>query len=289
MDAAAAKKLEQIIRRHGLVEPIVVNIRGSKNVVVGGHQRLKVMDKIAGGKDYSIPVAMIDVDEIEEKAINVALNNPAIQGAYDEDKLVAILGDVVNGGESDITAATGFDRAGLELLFDKGVVDSVFGEETTAFSDQAAAERETLDEMAEILEGSKEGESNKNKNDATSAAPERDRVDGGADDDADNDGSKPSKLDPNSREALVARRTEYFTDELKSSAESEFMFVVVGDSDQQISQFLALLHLDPMGRYVKLADLADAMGIAVESGRDDGEAELAAAEAAGNDLDVSDV
>jgi hypothetical protein len=264
IDGSAAKKLEKVLRRHGLVEPIVVNIRGDRNIVVGGHQRLKIMDeRIMAGADYTIPVAAIDVDEVEEKSINLMLNNVDAQGSFDFDKLASLLGEISASGESDITAATGFDKAGLELLFDGGVIESVFGDgsQSQVFAEQSAAESETIADMAAIAaagNGAASGVKNDPNPNSTNAAESNENIVN-----AKTNSTKSAKTDPNSREALVARRTDYFTDDLKSAAESEFMFVVVGESNRQISQFLAVLHLPPANRYVKLANLAEAMGIDV--------------------------
>jgi len=72
--------LETSIDRFGLVQEIVVNKRTMH--VIGGSQRLAVMRK-KGIKD--IPVAMVDLSDDEEKALNVALNNPKIQGQFTPD------------------------------------------------------------------------------------------------------------------------------------------------------------------------------------------------------------
>lgn len=69
--------LENSLGRFGLVEPIVWNRRTKR--VVGGHQRLKALRK-AGAKKTD--VAVVDLPAIEEKALNLALNNPAIDGHF---------------------------------------------------------------------------------------------------------------------------------------------------------------------------------------------------------------
>ncbi|GAB1376824.1 hypothetical protein MASR1M48_16760 [Lactococcus petauri] len=71
--------LVKSIEKFGNVQPLIVNIRGGKNVLVGGHQRLKALE-ILGIKEA--PVVEVDLDPIEEKALNVALNNPSIQGEF---------------------------------------------------------------------------------------------------------------------------------------------------------------------------------------------------------------
>jgi len=68
------------VERFGLVEPVVWNRRTGR--VVGGHQRLKVLQAMG---ETETPVVVVDLDEIEEKALNVALNNPAIAGEFTPD------------------------------------------------------------------------------------------------------------------------------------------------------------------------------------------------------------
>jgi site-specific DNA-methyltransferase (adenine-specific) len=69
--------LTSSISRFGLVEPIVWNKRTGN--IVGGHQRFKVLS--AQGVEETT-VVVIDMPENEEVALNITLNNPAIQGDW---------------------------------------------------------------------------------------------------------------------------------------------------------------------------------------------------------------
>ena len=68
------------IDRFGLVEPIIVNKRTGH--VVGGHQRLKVLQDRGETETDCI---VVDLPETEEKALNVALNNPHIAGEFTDE------------------------------------------------------------------------------------------------------------------------------------------------------------------------------------------------------------
>ena len=68
------------VERFGLVEPVVWNRRTGH--VVGGHQRLKVLQQLG---ENETQVVVVDLEEAEEKALNVALNNPAIAGEFTAD------------------------------------------------------------------------------------------------------------------------------------------------------------------------------------------------------------
>jgi DNA modification methylase len=76
---SARAGLESSLKRFGYVDLIVWNER--TGVVVGGHQRLDVLR--AGGVT-EVDVVVVDLPEADEKALNVALNNPHIGGEFDE-------------------------------------------------------------------------------------------------------------------------------------------------------------------------------------------------------------
>src|SRR5579875_1884988 len=78
------EKLKRSIEEFGLVEPIVWNQRTGK--VVGGHQRLKVLQDLGVTETE---IVIVDLDETREKALNLALNK--IEGAFDNFKLKELL------------------------------------------------------------------------------------------------------------------------------------------------------------------------------------------------------
>lgn len=80
------------MRKNKLVEPLVWNQRTGN--LVGGHQRLDVLDDMEGGTDYELTVSAIDVDDKKEREINVALNNVNLMGSYDQEMLEALLLDM---------------------------------------------------------------------------------------------------------------------------------------------------------------------------------------------------
>ncbi|MBI9016875.1 MAG: DNA modification methylase [Phycisphaerae bacterium] len=71
--------LANSLERFGCVEPIVVNIRDGRNVIVGGHQRYKALAK-AGVIECVCVV--VDLSVADEKVLNFTLNNPEIQGKF---------------------------------------------------------------------------------------------------------------------------------------------------------------------------------------------------------------
>ena len=85
------EKLRRSVEEFGYVEPIIWNKR--TGVVIGGHQRLKVLQYLG----YSeVDCVVVDLDEQKEKALNVALNK--ISGAWDVPLLTALLKDLDESG-----------------------------------------------------------------------------------------------------------------------------------------------------------------------------------------------
>lgn len=91
------EKLERSIKEFGNVEPIVWNQRTGN--VVGGHQRLAVLKSLGY---TSVPCSVVDLDETDEKVLNVALNK--IKGQWDYAKLEAILSSF----NEDVATISGF-------------------------------------------------------------------------------------------------------------------------------------------------------------------------------------
>lgn len=115
---AEYETLKRSLEQFGMVEPVVWNER--TNRVVGGHQRLTV--EAALGHE-EVDVSVVDLDEIKEKELNIALNK--IGGRWDTEKLGAVFDSF-----GDRVLETGFTQpeidevqAKLEQLIDQGMID----------------------------------------------------------------------------------------------------------------------------------------------------------------------
>ena len=80
--------LKRSIKNFGVLGGIVVNKR-TNNTIVGGHQKVYILDILNDypENDYSLRVEVVDYDEKKEKEANCALNSPNVGGEYDYDKL----------------------------------------------------------------------------------------------------------------------------------------------------------------------------------------------------------
>ncbi len=85
---ANLKALTEELRRFGLVEPLVANRRGGRLVLVSGHQRLRASREIGWAQ---VPCRVLEVSEADERALNLALNNPRLQGEWDDGLLASLL------------------------------------------------------------------------------------------------------------------------------------------------------------------------------------------------------
>ena len=113
-------KITTSIERFWQLDPIVFNTRTRK--VIGGHQRLKVLDEKGYNELYTVTLgaytwafAEADLRELtdkEENAANIALNKA--QGDWEIDQLIKNLQELKTDGMLDIT---GFD----EKEFDESV------------------------------------------------------------------------------------------------------------------------------------------------------------------------
>lgn len=124
-DEGAIKQLTESIKRFGLVDPIIVNnAENRKNVVIGGHFRLKVAKDLGYTE---IPVVYIDIPNIEkEKELNIRLNK--------------------NTGDWDLDLLAEFDETFLtDVGFSSEELDDIFGIEDTPEQFDLKKELEKLD------------------------------------------------------------------------------------------------------------------------------------------------
>ena len=104
----AYRKLERSLRQFGLVEPLVWNERTGH--VVGGHARLAIL-KAMGVTE--VPVSVVNLTDVREKALNVVLNNQEAQSRYDPSRLADLLDEL---GPLPELPLTGFDPGALPPL-----------------------------------------------------------------------------------------------------------------------------------------------------------------------------
>lgn len=121
----ALEGLKASLSAFGELQPVVVNRRTGH--IVGGHQRFEALVAL-GEKEIEVVVA--DFDEATEKAANISLNNPAIQGTWDNDLLDELLAEF----RSSDTEFSGFAQ---ELRFDE-LIESFVSPLESIDADEAA-------------------------------------------------------------------------------------------------------------------------------------------------------
>jgi len=103
----AYEDLKRSIQEFDCVEPLVWNEKSGN--VVGGHQRLKILQERG---DKETDVVVVSLEEREEKLLNLALNK--IQGDWDFTRLADVLTDLDTGEGS--LELSGFDASELEAI-----------------------------------------------------------------------------------------------------------------------------------------------------------------------------
>lgn len=117
IDPAAKRKLRKSLEKFGLAGTPVWN--EATGNLVGGHQRISLLDDIEGTDDYLIDVSVVNIPLKKEKELNIMLNNQSAMGQWDADKIELLVQEI------DIDAA-GFERVDLEMLFADAGKDSTF-------------------------------------------------------------------------------------------------------------------------------------------------------------------
>lgn len=132
------EKLKRSITEFGYVEPVIWNQTTGR--VVGGHQRLKVLQEMGMTE---IDCVIIEVSEEKEKALNIALNK--ISGDWDTDKLALLITDL-QGSDLDVSL-TGFESAEIDALFKDDIKDGVKDDD---FDVEAELKKPTITKSGDI-------------------------------------------------------------------------------------------------------------------------------------------
>lgn len=106
--------LKGSIERWGLVDPLVVNARTGN--LISGHQRYYILTNLGETETEAVAV---DLDERQEKLLNVAMNK--VEGQWDYGKLETLLSEF----ETDEILFTGFSEGEIETLFGEEADDVV--------------------------------------------------------------------------------------------------------------------------------------------------------------------
>jgi DNA modification methylase len=106
-DAQSALQLKESIKRFGVVDPLVVNMAPErKNIVLGGHFRLKILREL-GYKE--VPVVYVNIPDIEkETELNIRLNKNT--GSFDLELLASF--------DESFLSDIGFSSEELDQIFE---------------------------------------------------------------------------------------------------------------------------------------------------------------------------
>ena len=99
--------LKASMEKFGCVDPIIININPERlNVVVGGHQRLRILRELGAEK---VPTVSVNLSEEDERELNVRLNKNT--GQWDMDLLSEFdIVDLKEWGFKDIELGFNIDK-----------------------------------------------------------------------------------------------------------------------------------------------------------------------------------
>lgn len=247
MTPQASRLLKKSIKTYGLLEPFIWN-KATGNLV-GGHQRIKALDDLVGSEDYSVAVTIVELPLEKEKALNIALNNPSLQGQYD----VQLLDEMIRNQEFDVEMA-GFGQMDLEMLYinsglDTAILDQMFNPAGAEKINEIAAK---VDVMQDKIDGR--------------APPQGDALT--SDDDPDNTAESPEEggesdeaVAPPDPKALIKQRRKEFAERAAKENENDFFFTVVWTCDAEKQAFLKAVGLNPHEPHVDGWKLAELCGV----------------------------
>ena len=104
------ERLKKSIQTFDYIDPIIVN-RATQRIV-GGHQRYKILRDLGYAE---AEVSVVDLDETQEKALNVALNKTG--STWDEEALATLLEELT--AQLDDIEVTGFGADEVQALLDQ--------------------------------------------------------------------------------------------------------------------------------------------------------------------------
>lgn len=108
------EKLKESIRQFGIADPVIVNMHpGRENIIIGGHMRTLAAKQLG---ITEVPCFILNLNEKKEKALNVALNNKEMQGAFDKERL------------SELVVSLQADEEVKLLGFDDEQIGAIVGE-----------------------------------------------------------------------------------------------------------------------------------------------------------------
>ncbi|MDW3783643.1 ParB N-terminal domain-containing protein [Staphylococcus saprophyticus] len=134
------QKIKNSIEQFGYVDPIIWNKR--TNTIVGGHQRYTVLRDLGY---ETADVSVVDMDEQNEMALNIALNK--VEGEWDRAKLKQVLDEL----EEDKLSFTGFDDDEISSIMNDIDINDFFEEEEKQPERNDDEQDSKLDRSIELL------------------------------------------------------------------------------------------------------------------------------------------
>jgi len=280
MSAGARKRLKRGIEKFKLVNSLVWNARTGN--LVGGHQRINILDDLEGNQDYLIDIDKIDVDLATEKKLNVLLNNPNAQGQFDASMLEDLVAGLKIDGED--VHDTGFTTGDFHKMFGDAFLEGEFKDQADAEADDIAA----LESMREIGVAEDKARANAKEGGSAVAVSESGSGDGGSESDggsgsSSNDSEAGTSSGPvdgavigdanasdtddqeegrdDTKQKMYERRQKFIEQQVGEHSNDDVTVTVVFHGDKDLLAFLGRLDLDATKRYFDAFEFAEAINL----------------------------
>jgi len=243
----AMRRLKDSIKTFGLLEPFIWN--ETTGNLVGGHQRLAALDDLEKSEDYSVAVTVVKLPIEKEKALNLALNNPSLQGEYD----VSLIDEMLRNNEFDFNLA-GFSQVDLEMMYvnaglETTVLDQMF---SSAGADTVNAVADVVDRLQDKIDGRSSPDD----------LPEDEDPD--ADESPDGGNVSEGSGDPTDDKALIKQRRKEFAARAANENENDFFVTAVFTSDAEKHAFLKAAGFNQHAPHIDGWRLAELCGIELD-------------------------
>lgn len=252
--------LKRSIKKYGVVGGIVVNAR-TGYTIVGGHQKVAVLDEINGYDpktrkgDYALRVEVVDLDLKTEKALNVTLNNPNVGGQWDMDALARVIPDI-DYRDAGLTEED-LHIIGVDYLLETKKQNDIAGALADLHQtnlEETRREREAQKAAQAAQEGAEDWDG---EDDSAADAP-RQRYEPGSNprgqgvDDFFDDGGADAQPSPEERKAKGrAMDTTYFDSEVEKAKKAEAYLVLSFDTYEAKQDFCRRFRLNPDQKFFK--------------------------------------
>lgn len=139
------RNLKAYIKKRGLLFPAIVINKQTGNLV-GGHQRIDILDSLYKNKNYELTASIVDLSLEEEIEANIKLNSHNLVGEWDPEKLFDLK---LKYPDMDFEKTFDFEPEEIDIIFAGLEIESAYQEEEKVYQKYQEANKTQLKEAKE--------------------------------------------------------------------------------------------------------------------------------------------